>query len=80
MNIRPGGIYRLPNLARVIARESPQGGFDLFTTQELTWQIRSAAYRLQPDGHITYDGKPTPWYGDDLLDMGTTVPTDASLR
>ena len=71
--LREGGIYRLPDTTRFVARGGTQGTYDLFTTQELMWQIRQATYRTTPTGGITYAGKPTPWTTADLIDTGRTI-------
>jgi hypothetical protein len=72
MTLRDGGVYRLINGTRFVARLNNQGGADLFTNNELAWAIVQAGYRVQPDENITYEGRPTPWRESDLIDTGMT--------
>ena len=71
-----GRAYRLPTGLKLIARQTPQNNrFDLLTTNNLLWNPREGAYKAEPDGTISFQGKPTTWTVGDLIDTGQDVPT-----
>lgn len=70
-----GRVYRLPTGMRLIARQTPQKNrFDLLTSSNLLWNPREGAYKAEPDGNISYQGKATVWRTSDLLDTGHDIP------
>jgi hypothetical protein len=75
-SLHSGVVYRVMKCGlRLVARESPQGGFDLFTPNVLLWSGTrgQAPYRALPDGRIVYHGNPTGWFTDDLQPTGQTI-------
>ncbi len=71
--LRDHGVYRLPSGTRLVAISSLQGTVvDLFDQYEIAWGAKQAKMRVQPDGRLTFEGKPTPWKESDLIDTGAT--------
>lgn len=79
MRLLSGRVYRLRNGTRFVARQTPQNNrFDLLTTNDLAWSPADSPYKAEPDGTISYMGKPTVWRSSDLVDTGQEMPSLAA--
>jgi hypothetical protein len=77
-SIREGGVYVLPDGARLIATAGNRGGYFLYA--QPVWDAFGgwgpAEYDVTPEGPIlTCGGRRTPWRADDLVDTGETRVT-----
>jgi hypothetical protein len=74
-SMREGGVYLLPNGAKLIATADHRGGYFLYSQR--VWETFSgwgpAEYDVMPEGPIvTCEGRRTSWRVGDLIDTGET--------
>ena len=75
MNLRDGGIYRLPNGRELIVlckRENGNVSYRL--------SCRTGQYEISDEGRLICDGKLTAWDVSNLNDTGRSVGVERSAR
>lgn len=84
--VRDLGIYQLPGVGRVVASHAMNAdeegniiiGGALYTVTE--WNaVTVADYEWQSDGSIIFQGEPTDFTTDDLVDTGQTADQEADV-
>jgi hypothetical protein len=66
MNLKDQGIYRLPNGRELVARRIAEQQTILYNLSAAD----PAAYELNPDGRLLFNGRLTAWAINDLRDTG----------
>ena len=74
IELRPRGVYALPDEEEVIAVADGGGGYLLYAPAD--WEFypyAPALYEVYASGQIHYIGQPTAWRIEDLADTGRTA-------
>ena len=74
MDLRVGGIYRLPNGRELIVLCKRQNG-------RVSYRLscRTNQYEISDEGRLTCDGKLTAWDVSNLSDTGRSVGVERSI-
>ena len=73
MDLRVGGIYRLPNGRELIVLCKRQNG-----SVSYRLSCRTGQYEITEDGRLSCDGKLTAWDVSNLRDTGRSVGVERS--